>query len=215
MATKLGIYNQALIELKVSTIDTLGAGGVGRLTFDQLWDDVIQGCLESGYWKFAMRTVQIDVDPDVTPAFAYANAFNFPSDWVKTYLVSLNEYMDPPLVNGAYLEEANLLFCDAEPLFLRFVSNSTAGYGGDLLRWTEKFGRYVALELAWRGCPKVAGSSEGLREAVEENRDKARSQALAFEAHREPPKRPPEGNYNGARFRGRGNATRGDGGWYF
>lgn len=203
MATKLGVYNQALIEMKSSTITSLVSGGVERLVMDALYDGTLANCLETGFWKFAMRTIRIDSDPDITPAFGKALAFNKPDDWVKTYMVSLNEQMVPPLADGMYEEEANLLFCDSEPIYLRYVSNSDDGFGLDLTRWTAKYERYVALELAWRACPKATGSSENLRQEIEKNRDKARSEALAFEAQREPPKRPPEGRWNGVRFRGR------------
>lgn len=205
MATKLGVYNQALIEMKSSTIATLGAGGVERLVMDQLYDGVLGDCLETGYWKFAMRTVKIEADPDITPAFGKAMAFNMPADWVKTYLVSLDEQLRTPFSDGGYEEEANLLFADSDPLYLRYVSNSNVGFGLDLTRWTKKYERFVALELAWRACPKATGSSESLRDEIEKNRNNARSQALAFEAHREPPKRPPQGRWNGVRFYGRSN----------
>jgi hypothetical protein len=150
-----------------------------------------------------MQTVQIDYDPDVAPAFAFAYAFNKPNDWAKTYDFSLDEYFMTPLQGGEIVEEGNLYFCDSTPIYVRYVSNSDSGFGLDLSRWPGLYARYVAMELAWRACPKTAGSSDSLRKEIEEHRDEAKSNAMKFEALREPMKRPPAGNWNASRFRGR------------
>lgn len=195
--SQLTLYNEALIEMKVTPLVDLLEFNESRRVLDVVYDTTLQAMLEAGYWKFAIRSVKIEKDPDITPAFGESNAFNFPNDWVKTYLVSGSERFDPPLEN--YKEEAHLLFAESDPIYLRYVSNSNVGYGMDPTRWTERFHRATALELAWRACPKAAGSSESLREEIEKNKVIALSRALAFEALREPPRRPPEGRWNRAR----------------
>lgn len=195
--SQLTLYNEALIEMKATPLSDISEFNEARRVLDAVYDNVLAEMLEAGYWKFAIRSVKIEKDPDITPAFGEVCAFNFPTDWVKTYIVSGSERFDPPL--ESYKEEAHLLFAESDPIYLRYVSNSNVGYGMDFTRWTQRFHRAVALELAWRACPKAAGSSESLREEIEKNKVIALSRALAFEAHREPTRRPPEGRWNRAR----------------
>ena len=196
MVTKLQVYNLALIQMKASTVVTSEENEATR-TMDAWWDLVVSGALEAGFWKFAMRSCRIDADADVTPTFGYTKAFNKPDDWVKTYDLSLSEYFDPPHYD--WIEESNLFFSDAEPLYLRYVSNST-GYGLDLTRWTSRFTKAVASELAFRASPKAAGTSDSFNEKLMKQAVLDMSDAKTFEAMREPPKHLPQGRWNSGRF---------------
>jgi hypothetical protein len=198
MADQLSIYNQALLHLKESPLADLTEERESRRVLDALWASVRQVMLEAGFWKFAIRTVRIYADPDIAPNFGLSMAFNKPADWVKTYLVSASEYMDPPFYD--WVEESNLFFADVNPLFVRYVSNATPGYGHDPSRWTGRFAQAFAFELAWRAAPKAAGSSDSLIERLEKDKMIALSTALSFEALREPTRRPPQGKWNSARF---------------
>lgn len=201
MADQLSIYNQALLHLKESPLADLTEERESRRVLDALWAPVRQVMLEAGFWKFAMRTVRITKDPDIVPAFGMSMAFNKPADWVKTYLVSVDEGMNQPFYD--WQEESNQFFADVDPLFVRFVSNATPGYGHDPARWTGRFVQAFAFELAWRAAPKAAGSSDGLIERLEKDKMLALSTAISFEALREPTRRPPQGKWNSARFGGR------------
>ena len=86
------------------------------------------------------------------------------------------------------------------PLYLRYVSNSSSGYGYDLARWTARFEKAVAFELAVRIAPKASGSSDSLIERLQADALKAKSDALAYEALRNPPRRLPEGRWNRTRW---------------
>ena len=65
--TKLSIYNGALNACKARRISSLSVDEEARYVLDDNWDrDFINTVLEKGLWNFAMRTVQIDADPDYT-----------------------------------------------------------------------------------------------------------------------------------------------------
>lgn len=200
MATQLEIYNLALLQMKQSKLADLTEDIEARYVLDDLYDFVLKEMVEKGYWVFAMRTVQITQDEAITPAFGYSQAFNMPEDWVKTWGVSLSERMEP--LHEDWIEESNLLFADAGPLYLRYVSNHTSGYGYDGDRWTGRFIRAFAFELAYRAAPKVAGSSDAFNKKLEGDAIRAVNEALQFEAHREPVRSLPQGRWNGARFNG-------------
>lgn len=204
MTTKLAVYNLSLLHLKASTLATITDNILSRRVLDSFWDIVLQEMLEAGFWKFAMRTVEITEDTAVTEAFGYAYPHDFPSDWVKTYAVSASEFLDPLLED--YIEESNLLWAHVTPLYLRYVSNGSSGYGLDLTRWTARFVTAIAFNLAWRGAPKITNASDALIDRLAKDKDAALSRALSFEAMREPSKRIPEGKWNQAR---RGNNFRG------
>lgn len=196
--TKLNIYNQALIQLKQSTLASLTEEIEARYVLDELYEPVTKEMLEKGHWTFAMRSVSITEDTAITPAFGYSMAFNFPDDWVRTYALSLNEFFNPLFHD--WMEEANLLFANAGPLYLRYVSNSASGFGMDLTRWTGRFTKAVAFEMAYRGAPKIAGSSDSFIEKLEGDAVKAVDEALQFEALREPGKQLPQGRWTSGRF---------------
>lgn len=199
MPDQLSVYNAALIQMKASPLADLTEYNEARRVLDALWDGITREMLEAGFWKFAIRTVEITKDPDIAPAFGLNNAFNMPSDWVKTYDVSASEMMDPPLDD--WIEESNLLFSNAEPIYMRYVSNENTGYGMDLNRWTARFEKAVAFQLAARGAPKGIGASDNALENLQKDADRALSEAKMFESIREPPRRPPAGRWVSQRFR--------------
>lgn len=198
MVTKLQVYNQALIQLKQSALADLTEEIEARYVLDNLYDAVTKEMLEKGHWTFAMRSVSITEDTSITPAFGYSMAFNMPDDWVRTYALSMNEFFNPLYYD--WLEEAGLLFANSGPIYLRYVSNNVSGFGMDLTRWTGRFTKAVAFELAWRGAPKISGSSDSFLEKLEGDAARAVDEALQFEALREPGKQLPEGRWNAARF---------------
>lgn len=209
MTDQLSIYNQALLRIRESAL-AVGEVREASRVLDAFWDDVRREMLEAGFWKFAIRAVQISKDAAITPQFGLANAFTKPNDWVKTYQVSGSEFFDPPLDD--WIEESNKFFADADPVYLRYVSSSSTGYGYDPSRWTSRFIKAFAFELAWRGAPKIAGASGDFMEKLEQDKKSALSQALSFEALREPTRRPPQGRWASSRFgRGTGRAD----GWRY
>jgi hypothetical protein len=132
MPTKLQLYNQALLHLRESTLVDLNEARESRRNLDVVYDDVLKLMLEAGFWKFAMRSIQITADTSITPAFGPSFAFDKPTDWVKTYFVSASETFDPPL--DGWLEESNLFFADINPI-PAMGSTSIAGPHASLKPW--------------------------------------------------------------------------------
>lgn len=199
MTDKLSLYNRALFHCQARRLADLTEEVEPRHHLDQHYPDVLKYMIEQGYWKFALRSVHITKDPAITPAFGYSCAFNHPDDFVKTYQLSTSDRFDPPLWD--WIDESNLFWCDQEEIYLRYVSNSSSGYGYDLARWTGKFEEAFVRELAFRVAPRLPGSKADL-EALLTLKDDMLAEALTFEAMKEPSKRPPMGRWATNRFRG-------------
>lgn len=205
MTTQLEIYNLALAHIKESQLATVDEAREARYVLDTYYEQDLAFMLEAGFWKFAMRTVKIDYDPDTATAFGASRVFNKPEDWVRTYLVSSSDRLDPPLED--WLEEGNTFIADVTPIYVRYVSNSATGYGMDMTRWTARFVNAFTWRLAASIAPKIMGTSDAAKANIRDDADRALKEALTFEAMREPSRRPPEGKWNSNRFRGfRGNS---------
>lgn len=205
MTSQLEIYNLALSHIRESKLASLSEAREARYQLDLYYDQDLKWMLEAGFWKFALRTVKIDYDPDTATAFGASRVFNKPTDWVRTYLVSASERLDPPLEE--WVEEGNAFIADVTPIYVRYVSNESSGYGMDMTRWTARFIDAFTWRLASSIAPKIMGASEASKAKIEESQDRKLKEALAFEAMREPNRRPPAGKWNQSRFRGyRGNS---------
>lgn len=201
MATKLATYNMALGHLGERKLGSLTENREPRRVLDDYWDATVAYCLERGFWKFAKRNMQIDSSDSITPAFGYQFAFEKPADWVRTYLVSNNERMDPPLL--AYKDENGLWYADSDPLYVEFISNDTS-FGLDLSLWPETYTDYVSLRLAARACPRITNSSTRLEELAKQER-RAKEDALSKDAMDGAPGQPPVGSW--VRSRSFGSST--------
>jgi len=102
-----------------------------------------------------MRTIRLDYSPSVEPDFGYRRAFDKPVDWLRTVVVTSDEYFKCP-VN--YSDEAGFLFADIDTLYWRFVSNDVQ-YGMNLAKWPPSFTRYVECSLAHQVAKSTTGSS--------------------------------------------------------
>lgn len=194
MATKLGIYNDALGHLAEPTLASLTESREPRRVLDQHYDKAVAFCLASGDWNFAMRTVMLNASSSLAPAFGFAYAYTKPDDWVRTYQRSAVPTFDPPL--GALNDEGAYWYTDCDPLYARYVSNGSS-YGGDLSLWPQAFDDYVAAHLAWRGW-RIANNKE-LRDSLDKMQLRLGAIARARDALNEPPGRLPLGSWVSAR----------------
>lgn len=192
MPTKLGLWNNALLELGHNALsDTGEAVESGRL-LARVYSQVVEECIAAGSWNFAMETIKATADTGVTPEFGFPEVFAKPSDWVKTIAVSADENFAAPLTQ--YYDDANYWSADSSPIYIRYVSDDT-GLGLELTRWPANFTRFVELELAARVALKVT-QNDSLAQHVEGKRDDARKRALNVDAMNEPqPKFLPPGSW--------------------
>jgi hypothetical protein len=149
-------------------------------------------CLEQGYWNFAMRAVSMTESATLEVAFGFEYAFEKPSDWVRTYIVSDNEMLEQWTTR--FNEEAGVWFADTTPLYARYISNS-ASYGYDLSLWPQAYAAYVEAELAIAVAPTVSSMSSEKMKLLVDARDRARDKAMTHDAMGEPPVGPPLGSW--------------------
>jgi hypothetical protein len=201
MATKLEIFNGALGEITQEEVDDTGEDIEAGRRLVAAWDRVVADCLSAASWNFAMETVQIDADTGVTPSFGFTKVFAKPSDWMRTYAVSMDEYFTYPLTQ--YYDDDSYWSADASPIYVRYVSDDT-GLGMDLNRWTPLFTRYVELELAHRVCLRI-NYDKSLKAQIGKDRDQAMKAAKNQDAMDDAqPKFPPPSGWTLARRGGSG-----------
>lgn len=199
--TRLSIYNDALLFLGERSLSSLTEEREPRRLLDQVWlNDGVDHCLEEGQWYFAMRTIQIDYDPAVTPGFGYQYAFSKPTDWVNTSGLCTDEYFREPLTR--YTDEAGYWYADESPLYVRYVSNH-AQYGGNYAAWPRSFAEFVAAHFAYKIAFKVGG--DGLRSGMLALRDEMLTRAKNRAAMALPTSFPAQGSWNRSRSRFGGN----------
>lgn len=158
--TQLSLFNGALRKVGQRKLTaTSEAVEAARLLTD-VWDDgAIDYCLQQGQWTFAVRTVRLDYDNSVTPAFGFRYAFQQPDDFIRTVSASADERAYFPIDGLMVRDEAGFWYADFTPIYIRYVSNDAA-YGGDLANWIKApaFVQYVEHWLGLQILPRLTGS---------------------------------------------------------
>src|SRR3990172_7607076 len=158
MADRLSLYNAALTFCGERVLASLTESREPRRLLDQVWDDGgVNLCLEAGQWRFAMRAVSLDYDPDITPAFGLIRAFAKPTDWRATSAVCSDEYMNTPLLQ--YVDEAGYWYADLDTIYVRYVS-SDAAFGNNFSLWPTRFFDFAACHFATKIVLKLTSSQE-------------------------------------------------------
>lgn len=157
MATQLGVYNKSLFEIGEAKLSSLSENREPRRVLDEYWTTGVHACLQAAAWNFAGRTVRIDSDAAIDPSFGWPYVFAHPDDWLRTAMVSDDEYLETPLER--YLDESSRWLADVDPIYVRYVSND-ASYGMDLSRWPSNFTLYVAAYLASLIAPRIRESKQ-------------------------------------------------------
>lgn len=206
-ATRLSIYNDALLLCGERALSTLTDNVESRYLLDQVWTNGgVQVCLEAGQWFFAMRTQKIDYSPSITPLFGYPTAFLKPADWVLTSALAADEFFRMPLTR--YVDEAGYWYTDVQEIYVRFVSND-ANYGNNLALWTQSFEEFVAAHFAWKVMLKLSADKEKV-DSVFKTREKLKIEALNRSAMAEAEKFPAPGTWSISRQRGNNRRDRGN-----
>jgi hypothetical protein len=198
-ASRLGIYNEALRICGERKLASLSENRPPRHYLDDVWDaDGVRRCLEKAQWKHAMRTQQIDYDPDVTPQFGLRYAFAKPTDWVATAGVCSDEHFRVPLDD--FEDEAGYWYSDLDTLYVRYVSDDSA-YGMNLALWPGAFTKFVATYFAGEIILKLT-SDEKKQSAIVGPRGllaRALSDAKSTDAQGGPPRWPAQGAWSSSR----------------
>jgi hypothetical protein len=175
MPSKLSVYNAACLALGERKLSSLSENVVMRRRLDSAWDDdLVEYCLAQGLWNFAMVSARLDYSPSIEPDFGYRRAFDKPTDWVRTAIVTDDEYYRHHLT--AYEDEADFWFCDIDTIYVQYVSSSTS-----------------------YGFAKVTTGSESDAEKMERMERKMMIKARSSDAMDEPTQFPPKGTWLQAR----------------
>lgn len=197
--TRLLIYNGALLKCGARSIASLTVNEEPRRLLDEVWNDGgVRNCLQSGQWKFAMRSSKFTYDTAITPAWGYRRAVAKPSDWVVTSALCTDEYFRQPLLQ--YSDEAGYWYSDHDDIYVRYVSDH-ANFGGDMSLWPANFTEYVKTYFASRIVFKLT-SDKTLADAMNKRNgllDQALKTARSSDAMADPPKFFPTGSWNRAR----------------
>lgn len=208
MATKLGVFNGALNDLKTRALEDTGENTEAGRVLNRLWADVLLDCLSAGSWNHGIEDVELTGDTGlISDRVGYTYGFSKPPGWVRTFAVSEDEYFRAPHTD--YVDEGGILKADNTPIYMRYVDT---GPGLDLSKWPRSFTRYVELELADRVGGRLTQASSDM-ERIADRRDKARLRALNHDAMNDvQPKFPPLGSWTLARggqhYRDRGSRNR-------
>jgi hypothetical protein len=184
MADRLSIMNVALGEVEQTTLGSLTdpRGGEALRLLNRNWDRCVASMLEAGGWNFALRTIRIEPDPDVTTSFGYQYAFTKPDDWVRTQNVAMDEYLRQSI--RAYKDQIGWWFCDITPIYVHYVSSGDS-YGMNIGAWTQSFADALAYKLAMAIAPKVT-TSENIRDRITKTAKKSLLDALSLDAANQP-----------------------------
>lgn len=194
-ATQLSLYNGALLILGERGLTSLSENREPRRVLDRIWaKDPVRSCLEQGQWKHAIRRQRVSYNPSITPDFAFAYAFDKPSDFVRTAAISLDEYFNSPLLS--YEDQAGYWFADSTEIYVKYVSDDN-DYGRDYSLWPKTFEKYVESFLAFESADRIAPSKLGKATAVMRA---ALTDALSKDAMAGPTKFSPIGSWAAARL---------------
>lgn len=194
MTSKLVVYNLALGHLGERKVTSLSESREPRRVLDDFWDSATAYCLERGFWNWSMRTTELSASESYTPSFGLTYAFERPDDWVRTYVISGNAQLNPPLLD--YVDEGGLWYSNSDPLYAKYVSNGTT-YGMDLSLWSASFADYVSRHLANKAAKRITGSA--VTDEMLRDEKRALGVARANDAMNEPPGFPPTGTWASSR----------------
>lgn len=196
MATKLGVYNNALLYCGEAALAILEEESEPRRLLDTVWDNQgVNRCLEEGEWKFATRAAKLDSDPTQETEDGYRYVFQIPSDFVTSVQISNDEYHRVPLLD--FVNESGYLFAEIDPIYLRWVSDGLE-HGMNLSVWPPSFADYVSAYLASKICNRITSDKDIRRQVVEILRS-CKYDAVSSNAKLDPTKFPPPGSWNVSR----------------
>jgi len=205
--SRLEIYNDALVICGERVLASLTEDRKPRRLLDHVWDnDGVDACLERGQWKFAMKTVKLDIDTDVTNDFGYRNAFSKPDDWILTSALCSDEFFTAPLLR--YEDENNYWYAEIDEIYVKYVSNST-DYGQNLGLWPATFADFVAGHFAKKIILSLT-QDPAVRQEVDAEYKERMMLAKNNDAMAGAPKFPAPGDWVNSRYRGRTNNDRGN-----
>lgn len=207
MASKLELYNEALLLIGDQPLATLTEDAERRRSLDTIYTRACKYALEQGYWNFAKRTIEASDVPSVTPTFGFQYAFTKPDDWLRTAMISADPRFGDPL--REYEDEQGYWWANVTPIYVTYIS-SDASYGMNTGEWPETFARFVEAHLAAQICERTSQNASKLDYLRKLERGRLMD-ARSKDAMNEPTRFPPAGRWTRSRSAGQVNRSRWNG----
>ena len=181
MATKLGIYNDALIRVGEDVLDDLTEDRDSRHALDAIYDlGAIDQCLEVVRPRFATKTVSL-AGSATTGGVTLAYTHTIPTDYITLVGVYSDSELDQPI--SRYINDGGSLICDYDTIYLRYVHNTSI----DESSFTPLFARVVSTFMAREACYKF---DPDRYESIDTALQSLVEQAIAVEEGKDPAVRP-------------------------
>lgn len=168
-----------------------------RRLLDETYDEAVEYMLAQGLWNHASRTVSIEAETAVEPAFGYNYCFEKPADFIRLIAIGASGELYPTLSD--YLDEGGYWNANVDPLYVQYVSDD-ASYGLNTALWPITFKKaleaYLAVQVA---MDPVVGISAGKLELLQKMAVQLLRDARAKDAVNQAAVRPPPGRLTQSR----------------
>lgn len=158
------------------------------------FDKAVRAALEEGFWKFAIKTVEIDANND-TPSTSYSYAFDKPADWLRTYEIYDNTWRRDGR-DYDYRDEGDAFHAMTSPITLRYVSTD----GLNPAKWSAKFEQAILAELQAAAAVETPGTAGAVVQALDMVAERQMKQARQKDDARERPLINEPSRFVGGRF---------------
>lgn len=191
-AAWLSLYNTALEIAWLPPILSADDDSDRRRALDEAYNnDAVLTILTKIPWNNAYKTVKLEYDPDLVPAWGYEYVFAVPSDMERIDMLSTGEFFGEPYPD--WYREGDYFYAGIREFYLRYISTSTMS---NPTAWPTYFKNLVAAEFA-RRLKRIPGANA---EAIEEKYEEYRSEAMSTDAQRNPPMVLSTGSWVGSRY---------------
>lgn len=165
MATKLGVYQDALRLLGDVRLATTSDDVESRYALDDAWDDAIVYMLRYAPWRFALATTDPTQSGAGVGGFTYG--FTKPADWLRTHAIFVDASGRECPVDVK--EQAGSWSANVDSITVRYISDDYTDPGD----WTENFASALAAYLAFTCCERITGDAERTEKLGEYARSEA------------------------------------------
>lgn len=198
MADKLTIYRGALRLIgHGASLSSLTEVSHARTELDNAWTSSVDFLLTEALWNFALRSVELSKDDDVSPNFGYDYAFSKPDDWVRTASIS-DSAIDDGIGFEDYDDKGDYWYASINPLYVDYVSDD-ASYGYNVGRWRQRFAKALEAHLAFE-IAMALGKDRAVRNDMFNLYTKRIAQAKSLDAVDERVRKKPQGRLVTARL---------------
>ena len=199
MVTKISLFNRAIGFIggrRLHPTTGLTEAVTTRYELDAVYDSSLQYMLEQANWKFALRAVLIEADPDIDPGFGLAYGYSIPTDYVRMAGISTSEFFEPGL-EPDFGEENGYFFASVDQFYLKYVSNH-ADYGLDLGLYPEHYNEALSAWMAYKSVLPISGD-RGDRTDILAQHNRALAVSKRIHALSDPVKLKPSGRWTQSR----------------